>query len=130
MKINFFGAVKKRILLVNCDECLLSILRSRLNHAGFEVETAAGSGESLEAMRGKPPHLVLLDVVMPSNDGFGILSEIRSDKRLKAVPVFVMAGEQEIDSIEKALHLGANHYVVKPFNPNELVGKIRKTIGK
>lgn len=131
MKINFFGINKKRIILINCDESLLSILRPRLSYAGFKVEVLAGDEEALESMRrGKPPHLVLLDIVAPCSDGFGILYEIRNDRRLKAVPVFIMAGEQEMDSIEKALHLGASHYVVKPFNPNELVGKIRKTIGK
>jgi two-component system, OmpR family, response regulator len=129
MKINIFGKNKKRILVVNCDDNLLSILKSRLIYAGFSVEVAADGAGAMELLRDRQPQLVLLDIASGGSDGLTVLYNIRNEKRLKGLTIFVMAPSDAMETIEKALHIGADDCIIKPFNPMELVGKIKKATG-
>jgi two-component system KDP operon response regulator KdpE len=110
-----------RILLVDDEERVLNFLRSKLKVAGYEVFTADNGRDALEEAQAQEPDLIVLDILMPRMDGFDTLKELR---RFSSVPVIILSARRDdIDKI-KGLGLGADDYLAKPFNPDELVARI------
>ncbi|HOO56361.1 MAG TPA: response regulator [bacterium] len=128
MASKFFA--KKRILIIGSDTKAITILSSRLVHTGFQVQIANETGEIYRLLKGKPPQLILLDSSMKELDSFDLLMKLRSEKRFRSIPIFILACESEIENIDKALNLGANNYIVKPFDPIDIMEKIKKAVGK
>ncbi len=114
--------VKKfRILLVDDEERILNFLKSKLRASGYEVITARDGVEALEQAQAQEPDLIVLDLLMPKKDGFETLKELRS---FSTVPVIILTAKgADADKI-KGLQLGADDYLPKPFNPDELVARI------
>ena len=110
-----------RILAVDDDERVLNFLRVKLKVLGYEVVTASDGAEALQLIRDQEPDLVLLDVLMPTLDGFRTLEELRKSS---SVPVIMLSAKgADVDKI-KGLQLGADDYLPKPFNPDELVARV------
>ncbi|MFA5064879.1 MAG: response regulator transcription factor [Dehalococcoidia bacterium] len=114
--------VKKLVVLVVDDEERITyFLKSKLKISGYEVLTAQNGKEALEQFHNNDPDLIVLDLVMPEMNGFEFLQELRKFSR---VPVIILSAKSEdIDKI-RGLKLGADDYLPKPFNPNELVARI------
>jgi two-component system KDP operon response regulator KdpE len=109
------------ILVVDDEKRILNFLRTKLKASGYEVLTAASGIEALEQVQAQEPDLILLDILMPKMDGFETLKSLRS---FSATPVIVLSAKgSDIDKI-KGLGLGADDYIPKPFNPDELVARI------
>ena len=110
-----------RVLVVDDEERVLNFLRSKLKASGYEVLTASKGVEALEQAQAQEPDLIVLDLIMPKMDGFEVLKELRS---FSAVPVIILSARgADADKI-KGLDLGADDYLPKPFNPDELVARI------
>jgi DNA-binding response OmpR family regulator len=110
-----------RVLVVDDEERIINFLRSKLKASGYEVLTASNGLEALEQAQTQEPDLVLLDLLMPKMDGFETLKELRS---FSAVPLIILSARgADVDKI-KGLTLGADDYLPKPFNPDELVARI------
>ncbi len=109
------------ILIVDDDERILNFLRSKLNASGYNVLTAANGVEAVEQSRAQEPDLIVLDLLMPKMDGFETLKELRS---FSAVPVIILTARGTDTDRIKGLKLGADDYLPKPFNPDELVARI------
>ena len=110
-----------RVLLVDDEERILNFLRSKLKACGYEVMTARDGVEALEQVQAQQPDLVVLDLIMPKMNGLEALKELRS---FSAIPVIILSARgADIDKI-KGLSLGADDYLAKPFNPDELVARI------
>lgn len=110
-----------RILLVDDEGRILNFLRSKLRASGYDVITATDGDEALEQVRGQEPDLMVLDLVMPGLNGFDTLKELR---RFSSMPVIVLSARgADADKI-KGLSLGADDYLSKPFNPDELLARI------
>ncbi len=110
-----------RILVVDDEERVLNFLRSKLKASGYEVLTASNGMEALEQTQAQEPDLIVLDLLMPKMDGFEALKELRS---FSAVPVIILSARgTDVDKI-KGLALGADDYLPKPFNPDELVARV------
>jgi DNA-binding response OmpR family regulator len=110
-----------RILAVDDEERILNFLRSKLKASGYEVLTASNGLEGLEQAQAQEPDLIVLDLLMPKMDGLEMLKELRS---FSAVPVIILTAKgNDVDRI-KGLQLGADDYLPKPFNPDELVARI------
>lgn len=110
-----------RVLVVDDEERIRNFLRSKLKASGHEVLTATNGVEALERAQVQEPDLIVLDLIMPKMDGFDTLKELRS---FSSVPVIILsAKDADIDKI-KGLSLGADDYLSKPFNPDELVSRI------
>jgi len=115
-------AVKQfRILLVDDEVRVLNFLRSKLKGAGYEVLTASNGQDALEEAQAQEPDLIVLDIVMPRMDGFDTLKELR---RFSSVPVIILSARRDDTDKIKGLGLGADDYLAKPFNPDELVARI------
>ncbi len=101
------------------------MVRYNFRKDGFEVESYTRAKEGLEALRRNPPDLLLLDVMLPDEDGFSVCRRLRGDDRLKSLPViFLTAKGEEVDRIV-GLEIGADDYVTKPFSPRELVARVK-----
>jgi DNA-binding response OmpR family regulator len=112
---------KFSILLVDDEERIINFLKAKFKLSGYDVLVATNGAEALEQFRTHQPDLVVLDLVMPKMDGFDVLKELRS---FSSVPVIILSAKREdVDKI-KGLHLGADDYLPKPFNPDELLARI------
>jgi len=110
-----------RILVVDDEERILNFLRVKLKALGYEVITAYDGLEALEQAQAQDPDLIVLDLIMPRMDGLETLKEVRS---FSQVPVIILSAKgADVDKI-KGLGLGADDYLQKPFNPDELVARI------
>jgi DNA-binding response OmpR family regulator len=117
--------VGKRVLVVDDEERIRSIVRGYLEADGFEVVEARGGEEAIEVARAWLPDLVVLDVMMPGTDGIEALRRLRT---VSEVPVILLtARSEEVDKLV-GLSVGADDYVTKPFSPRELVARIKAVL--
>lgn len=108
-------------MIVDDEERILNFLRSKLRASGYEVFTAGDGIEALKQVHAQELDLIVLDLMMPRLDGFEFLKELRC---FSGVPVIILsAREADVDKIE-GLQLGADDYLPKPFNPDELLARI------
>jgi CheY-like chemotaxis protein len=116
---------KKKILVVDDEPDILKVTSLRLKKLGYNVLTAAGGKEALDTMRSENPDLVLLDLVMPFMSGAEVCEQVKKDETLKHIPIILFTasgnGAMTAEQIKK---IGADDYIVKPFEPEELMGKV------
>ncbi|HEY0260401.1 MAG TPA: MtrAB system response regulator MtrA [Lacisediminihabitans sp.] len=111
-----------RILVVDDDTALAEMIGIVLRSEGFEPFFSADGGSALEAFRNAAPDLVLLDLMLPGKDGIEVCAEIRAES---GVPIIMLTAKSDATDVVRGLESGADDYVVKPFNPKELVARIR-----
>ncbi len=117
-----------RILLADDDPDIRMFLEVTLSIAGFEVRTVSDGQEAVEAAREDRPDLMLLDVMMPNLDGLGATRQLRDDPRTSDIPIIlVTAKAMGMDKVV-GLQEGADDYVTKPFDPDELVARIQAAL--
>jgi DNA-binding NarL/FixJ family response regulator len=116
------------VLVVDDDPCFRTFVRTLLERASFKVEEAADADEALEAVERMPPHLVLLDVVLPETSGYELYRELR-ERCGRALPIIFVSGLRT-DAYDRSagLLLGADDYLVKPFDPGELIIRVRRSL--
>ncbi|HET7874873.1 MAG TPA: SpoIIE family protein phosphatase [Methylomirabilota bacterium] len=114
-----------RILVVDDDADISTIISVTLRRAGYEVVTAADGMEAIEAIRRQPPDLVLLDVMMPRVDGFETLRRIREHGPSAQVPVIMLTAKAQLADKMKGFERGADDYVAKPFEPVEVLARVQ-----
>lgn len=110
------------VLVVDDDIEILEMLSRTLELEGFDVATAADGRSALTILEDSGPDLVILDIIMPEIDGFQVLDITR---RHSNVPIIMLTGKCDVDSLRDALELGADDYVKKPFRPRELLARVR-----
>lgn len=116
---------QKSVLVVEDEENLLEALRYHLEREGYRVHTAADGGDGLELARQLHPSLVLLDIMLPTLDGFEICRILR---RESDVPILMLTAKgEEVDRVV-GLELGADDYITKPFSLRELSARVRNTL--
>jgi len=122
---------KQKILVVDDEASIRRILETRLKMAGYAVITAEDGEEAVELFNKTNPDLVILDVMMPKMDGYGVTREIR---RVSDIPIIILTALGDVSERITGLELGADDYVVKPFSPKELEARVkavlRRTISK
>ena len=115
----------QRILVVDDDRNICEIIRLYLEKEGFEVIIANDGQEALDVFRATTPSVVVLDVMMPKMDGFQVCREIR---RVSSIPVIMLTAKGETFDKVLGLELGADDYMVKPFENKELVARIKAVL--
>ena len=113
-----------KILIADDEPHIRRILQFLLEQAGYEVTAAADGQEALDLLGRQPPDLVLLDVMMPHLDGFAVLQQIRADRETQRLPVIMLTARDENRARVKGLKGGANDYVAKPFDHEELLARV------
>jgi DNA-binding response OmpR family regulator len=116
------------VLIIEDDEHISHLLKFMLERQGYRVETATDGRAAQQAIdqRSEPPNLVLLDVMLPYVDGFELVKLIREREGWQKVPVIMLTAKTMEQDIVRALDAGANDFVVKPFQPNELLARLRR----
>lgn len=110
------------LLIVDDDQSLLTMLEDQLRAAGYEVSTATDGREALRVFFERRPDMVILDTRMPDMDGFTLIERVRE---VSDVPVIVLSAYGDEEDVVRALDLGADDYVLKPYRLNELLARIR-----
>lgn len=114
-------------LLVDDDEDIAYLLRLLLLRDGFIVHTATNGRDASEFIESsKPTDIVITDLVLPYASGFELITQIRENRQWKDVPVIVLSGKVTERDTVRALNIGANDYVTKPYNPQELSARIKR----
>lgn len=120
----------KKILIVEDDKFLRELISQKLMKEGYDIAEAVDGVKGVEAVKSEKPDLVLLDLILPELDGFGVLAKVKEDPQASQIPIIILSNLGQKDDIEKGLKLGATDYLIKAhFTPNEIVDKI-KTILK
>ena len=115
----------RSVLVVEDEENLLEALRYNLEREGYKVHSATDGGEGLEMARKLKPSLILLDIMLPTLDGFEICRILRRESE---VPILMLTAKgEEVDRVV-GLELGADDYITKPFSIRELVARVRNTL--
>jgi len=117
-----------RVLVIEDEQRIRTVLEYNLKLDGFEVHTAGDGRTGLEIARSQRPDLVLLDWMMPGMDGLAVLSELRNDERTKDIPVFMLTAKTMMTELGRALYEGADDYITKPFEPRELGEMLRQKL--
>src|SRR5512137_3021410 len=115
----------KRILIVDDEPRYLRLLEANLKTEGYLVVTAADGLQALEAFSAQPVDLILLDIMMPRLDGFGVCQRIRE---FSNVPIVILTAKGEEQDRVKGLDLGADDYLVKPFSATALLARVRAVL--
>jgi DNA-binding response OmpR family regulator len=115
-------ASSNRLLVADDDAELLALIGFTLRHAGFDVDTAVDGVRALEKLERGPFGLTVLDINMPGIDGFGVCERLRASS---TIPVIMLSARNHETDIVRALELGADDYITKPFSPRTLVARIR-----
>lgn len=119
---------QRRIMVVEDHAQTRELLQYNLQAAGYEVRTAGGGEQGLDAMARWRPDLVLLDIMLPELDGLEVCRRLKQAPALRSVPVIMLtARSEEVDRVV-GLELGAEDYVVKPFSPRELLLRIKNAL--
>ncbi|MDP9054029.1 MAG: response regulator [Acidobacteriota bacterium] len=119
-----------RLLVVDDSADNRDILRRHLEKQGYGVTTAADGGQCLELLRSGEFDLVLLDVLMPGMDGFEVLQRMKADAALRATPVVMISALDESNSVVRCIQMGAEDYLMKPFDPVLLSARIGASLDK
>ena len=115
---------KNRVLVCDDDALLLDLVQYRLASRGYDVSVAHDGGEALKRLSEATPDAIVLDAMMPVIDGYEILRRMRETEATSKVPVIMLTARKQESDVLRALELGANDYMVKPFIPEELVARL------
>ncbi|NIV28346.1 MAG: response regulator [Anaerolineae bacterium] len=118
----------QRILVVDDDREIVRLVRTYLEKSNYEVLVAYDGETALHILRRERPDLVLLDLMLPGRDGQDVTRVVRGDSGLAAMPIIMLTARVEDHDKIVGLELGADDYVTKPFNPGEVVARVRAVL--
>ena len=118
------------IVVADDDPTIIDLVKLRLGLAQYDVAAAHDAATLLAMVRAKQPLLVILDVQMPGGGGLSALSKIKADPQTSAVPVMMLTGERNPETVLLAMEGGADDYLVKPFNPDALLRRVSRLVDK
>ena len=120
-----------KILFIEDDPLIVKIYTTRLTADGYQVFSAENGEEGLKVAEKEIPDIIILDVMMPKIDGFGVLEKLRAHEQLKSKPVLVYSNLGQDEEIERAKKMGATEFIVKAnLSPTEMVEKIKQYLIK
>jgi two-component system alkaline phosphatase synthesis response regulator PhoP len=116
----------KRILAVDDERSIVRLVQVNLERQGYRVKTAFDGQEALAKVQAEPPDLIVLDVMMPFMDGFEVLRELKKSPATRDIPVIMLTAKAQDADVWEGWKSGAECYLTKPFNPQELIGFVRR----
>lgn len=120
----------KKLLLIDDDPNLILLVKDYLEFNGYEVITANHGREAIKILEQDTPDLIICDVMMPEMDGYNFVQEIRQNPSLEWLPVIFLSAKGQSKDRIKGLTQGADVYMVKPFEPDELVAQVKSTLNQ
>lgn len=118
----------KRLLLIDDDPNLILLVKDYLEFRGYEVITTENGREALQILEQEIPDMIICDVMMPEMDGYTFVNNVRQDERISWIPVLFLSAKGQSQDRVKGLNTGADVYMVKPFEPEELVAQVEASL--
>jgi DNA-binding response OmpR family regulator len=118
------------VLVADDDRDVQNLVRFRLEREGVRVVTAADGEAALQLAREQRPDVCILDVMMPKLNGFEVLKELRDDEATAGIRVILLTARSGEGDVDQAFDVGADDYVTKPFNPQELRQRVRAQLSR
>lgn len=122
------GSASKKILIVEDEPNVRNFVKVYLEFEGYQVVEAKNGKEGLDQVKAEQPDLVVTDIMMPEMDGVTFYKTLRQDEKTKNLPVIVLTVKDEFEDIKYAYLIGVDEYVTKPFDPQQLVRKIKEIL--
>ena len=119
--------MRKKILIIDDEQDLVSVVKLRLKANNFLVSEAFTAKEGLKKAEEKPD-LILLDILLPDSDGYQVCQRLKSNSKTQDIPIIIFTASSLKDLAKKAIDAGAIDYLIKPFEPKDLLEKINKAI--
>jgi DNA-binding response OmpR family regulator len=120
----------KRILVVDDEPDVRELVVYRMQRSGYEVIAAKNGEEAFELACTEVPDLVVADVMMPRLNGYELTRKLRDDERTRSIPVILLTSRSQEADVSQGFDAGADDYLKKPFNPDELVQRVRAVLGR
>lgn len=120
--------MKKRILLVDDEKELVQTVTMRLEANGYEVIPAYDGKEALDKAKKEKPDLIILDLMLPKMDGYKVCGLLKADARYNKIPIIMFTARAQEEDIKMGQEVGAEAYIIKPFEPKALLDKIQELI--
>jgi DNA-binding response OmpR family regulator len=119
----------KKVMVIDDEPAIHKLLQTILEHEGFQIMGLEERKDARETVSRRRPDVIILDIMMPEVDGFQILKMLKEDEETREIPVLVLTVRSLREDRERAMALGADHYMTKPFQPSELVEAVRSLAG-
>jgi two-component system NarL family response regulator len=116
------------LLLVDDDPNLILLVKDYLEYQGYQVTTASNGRDALTLMEEAVPDMIICDIMMPEMDGYAFIEQVRRDARISWIPVMFLSAKGQSHNRVKGLNTGADLYMAKPFEPEELVAQIQSSL--
>jgi PleD family two-component response regulator len=116
---------KIRVLVADDDKNIINIIRYSIDSDQFEVIEAANGKEALGMVFSRSPDILILDIMMPEMDGYRVCEELKEHDSTKNLPIIILSAKASVDDKVKAMGLGIDDYMIKPFDPRELEARIK-----
>jgi two-component system NarL family response regulator len=117
-----------RLLLVDDDPNLILLVKDYLEFQGYQVSTAGNGREALDSLTKEIPDMIICDIMMPEMDGYTFINQVRADARTSWIPVMFLSAKGQSQDRVKGLNNGADVYMVKPFEPEELAAQVESSL--
>lgn len=118
----------KKILVIDDEPEIILAIQIRLKQANYEVVSAYDGKDGIEKAAKEKPDLILLDILMPEMNGFQTLQKLKEDTQTMSIPVIMLTAKSQLDDVTKATNLGAEDYIVKPFDHIAMLKKIKELL--
>lgn len=119
----------KTILVIEDDASVRTLLEKSLRAKGYAVDTCDDGLAGLTQLERSKPDLIIVDIMMPRLDGMTFVEAIKGHEATKPIPVIFLTAHNDPKTMIKGINLGAKHYITKPFQLDELLGKVAKVLG-
>jgi DNA-binding response OmpR family regulator len=121
-------ALPSQVLVADDDATVVALLSATLCHYGIDCQAASNGQDALDMARQTQPDALVLDVNMPRLDGFAVLAALRNDPSTAHLAIVMLSARQQETDVLRGFGLGADDYVVKPFNPMELAMRLKRML--
>lgn len=122
---------RKKVLLIDDDSHILDILETRLGKSGYSCLRAMEGTKALKLIEEERPDAIILDILIPGElDGYTLCKQLKTDIRYRKIPIILLSGLDEEYHIQEGLKRGADAYITKPFQPDDLIARIEELIRK
>ena len=115
-----------KILMVDDEPEFLEMVKTRLEAGGYEVITASDGQQGLDKAKKEKPDLIILDLMLPKMDGYKVCGFLKKDTRYSRIPIIILSARAQEEDMQLGEELGADAYIIKPFDAAALLGKIKE----
>lgn len=122
--------MSKKILVVDDEQDIVSMLKMRLEACGYIVVTAADGNTAYNTAKTENPDLIILDLMLPGMDGYQVCRLLKFDQKYKKIPIIMLTAKSQREDKDWGAKTGADFYMTKPFEAKELLNKIKEFLGE